>query len=135
MKNSTDAKIIFENVASSLSTTVRQLALNAGLNPTSLYDLEIGRTKKISARIFRALTQAYPIINQRYLLSGQGPVLNNLVITPAGSDMILVSRAVWEQVISCIVSNEKTQAIDFLQSNIVSAQLSTSSSREDHIAY
>ena len=135
MKNSTDAKIIFENVASSLSTTVRQLALNAGLKPTSLYDLEIGRTKKISARVFRALTQAYPIINQRYLLTGQGPVLNNLVITPAGSDMILVSRSVWEQVVSYVITNEKSKAVDLLQMNLINTLSTTSSSREDHNAY
>lgn len=46
-----------------------------GVNPTQIYDLQSGKTKRISATMADKITNIYPHYNKIWLLTGEGPML------------------------------------------------------------
>lgn len=82
-----DYSNVIENIAAHENITISQLATSLNKPATSLYDIQKGRVKRISARLADKICEVYPHYNKVWILTGSGPMLNDQQETPPSSPL------------------------------------------------
>lgn len=70
-------KDIIESVLHELDIKAPTLAVNIGLEYQRIYDIQKGKTKKVSNAVAEAIIAKYPQFNISWILSGVGNMLNS----------------------------------------------------------
>ena len=77
-----DYSNVIENIAAHENITISQLATSLNKPATSLYDIQKGKVKRISARLADKICEVYPHYNKVWILTGSGPMLNDQQTPP-----------------------------------------------------
>lgn len=72
-----DVKDVINEVIVYSGLAIPSFAKQVGVNEQRFYDLQRGRTKKISLDLANKICEAYPEINKAYLLKGEGELLRS----------------------------------------------------------
>lgn len=83
----TDYSNVIENIAAHERITISQLATSLNKPATSLYDIQKGKVKRISARLADKICEVYPHYNKVWILTGSGPMLNDQQEAPPSSPL------------------------------------------------
>lgn len=68
-------KEIIHSILEHEDISASSFAKNIGIHPTQIYDLQSGKTKKISALVGNKIISLYPNYNLSWLLTGEGDML------------------------------------------------------------
>lgn len=80
-------KEIIHSILEHEDISASSFAKNIGIHPTQIYDLQSGKTKKISALVGNKIISLYPKYNLSWLLTGEGDMLQS----SAGKDKAVIS--------------------------------------------
>jgi hypothetical protein len=86
---STGAEIL-NSLLSELNITVYELAKNAGYDrEQAFYDVQNGKTKKISSTMAKKIVDAYPDVRLEYLYTGSGSMLKSDIPAPSSNRRLI----------------------------------------------
>lgn len=68
-------KEIIDSILEHEGISASSFAKEIGIHPTQIYDLQSGKTKKISATVGNKIISVYPNYNLQWLLTGKGEML------------------------------------------------------------
>lgn len=104
---------------SKLNLSAYQLALNCKYErPQAVYDVQNGKTKKISTAMARKIISAYPNVNIEFLLNGEGEVFKSNII----SDPTTEYKKSFKNEVS-IVPESSYQLVEFADLNSSAGEL------------
>lgn len=70
-------KEIIDSILEHEGISASSFAKEIGIHPTQIYDLQSGKTKKISATVGNKIISVYPNYNLQWLLTGEGEMLKS----------------------------------------------------------
>lgn len=80
-------KEIIHSILEHEDISASSFAKNIGIHPTQIYDLQSGKTKKISASVGNKIISLYPNYNLSWLLTGEGDML----LSSPGKDKAVIN--------------------------------------------
>lgn len=76
-------------------------AKRIGITPTQVYDLQSGKTKKVSAKVAERILAEYPNYSYSWLVSGAGEILKNEALLDATLKSFALDGGIQAQLLSC----------------------------------
>lgn len=99
-------KEIIHSILEHEDISASSFAKQIGIHPTQIYDLQSGKTKKISASVGNKIISVYPNYNLQWLLTGKGDMFNpdsrNEVEELTADDRAELERAISERRVTYI---------------------------------
>lgn len=74
-----DSKDILAGILSELGQNTREFSDNLGYSLTKLYDVQRGKTKRLSDELIELILEKYPRFNKVWLMTGEGEMLRSSV--------------------------------------------------------
>ena len=72
-----DSKDILAGILSELGQNTREFSDNIGYSLTKLYDVQRGKTKRLSDELIELILEKYPRFNKVWLMTGEGEMLQH----------------------------------------------------------
>ena len=72
-----DSKDILAGILSELGQNTREFSDNLGYSLTKLYDVQRGKTKRLSDELIELILEKYPRFNKVWLMTGEGEMLQH----------------------------------------------------------
>lgn len=84
-----DSKDILAGILSELGQNTREFSDNLGYSLTKLYDVQRGKTKRLSDELIELILEKYPRFNKVWLMTGEGEMLRSSDVDPSKSTAVV----------------------------------------------